>query len=80
MVSLGKDYFEFIFTSLDGLSAVRSIGFWNLSPGFYLGLLLGLLILIHILCNQLMLKHRFVITDLRVNIDGPKFRLKLREL
>ncbi|KAK2360275.1 hypothetical protein QL285_085560 [Trifolium repens] len=33
MVSLGKGYFEFNFSSLDDLSAVRSIGFWNLSPG-----------------------------------------------
>ncbi|GAU37091.1 hypothetical protein TSUD_395130, partial [Trifolium subterraneum] len=33
MVSLGKGYIEFIFSSLDDLSAVRSIGFWNLSPG-----------------------------------------------
>ncbi|CAJ2679212.1 unnamed protein product [Trifolium pratense] len=33
MVSLGKDYFEFIFSSLDDLSAVRSIDFWNLTPG-----------------------------------------------
>ncbi|KAK2442246.1 hypothetical protein QL285_013459 [Trifolium repens] len=34
MVSLGKGYFEFIFSSLDDLSAIRSIGSWNLSPGF----------------------------------------------
>ncbi|XP_045802224.1 uncharacterized protein LOC123895782 [Trifolium pratense] len=33
MVSLGKGYFEFIFSSLDDLSVVRSIGFWNLSSG-----------------------------------------------
>ncbi|GAU50241.1 hypothetical protein TSUD_194760 [Trifolium subterraneum] len=29
----GKGYFEFIFSSLDDLSAVRSIGFWNFSLG-----------------------------------------------
>ncbi|GAU30141.1 hypothetical protein TSUD_360340 [Trifolium subterraneum] len=34
MVSLGKDYFEFIFSSLDDLCAIISIGSWNLSPGF----------------------------------------------
>jgi hypothetical protein len=33
MVSLGKGYFEFVFSSLDDLSVVRSIGAWNLSPG-----------------------------------------------
>jgi hypothetical protein len=33
IVSLGKGYYEFIFSSLDDLSAVRSLGFWNLSPG-----------------------------------------------
>jgi hypothetical protein len=32
MVSLGKGFFEFIFSSLYDLSAVRSLGFWNLSP------------------------------------------------
>lgn len=34
MVLLGKSYFEFIFSSLDDLSAVRSTGVWNLSSGF----------------------------------------------
>jgi hypothetical protein len=34
MAPLGKGYFEFVFSSLDDLSAVRSIGSWNLSPGF----------------------------------------------
>jgi len=34
MALLGKGYFEFVFSSLDDLSAVRSIGAWNLSPGF----------------------------------------------
>jgi len=34
MVSLGKGYFEFVFSSFDDLSAVRSIGAWNLSSGF----------------------------------------------
>jgi hypothetical protein len=34
MVSLGKGYFELIFSFLDDLSAIRSIGSWNLSPGF----------------------------------------------
>jgi len=31
LVSLGKGYIEFIFSSLDDLSAVRSIGSWNLA-------------------------------------------------
>jgi hypothetical protein len=34
MVSLWKGYFEFIFSSLDDLSAIRSIGSWNISSGF----------------------------------------------
>ncbi|PNX78340.1 hypothetical protein L195_g034318 [Trifolium pratense] len=33
MVSLGNGYFEFIFSSINDLSAIRSIGSWNLSPG-----------------------------------------------
>lgn len=33
MASLGKGYYEFEFSSLDDLSAVRSVGSWNLSPG-----------------------------------------------
>lgn len=34
MVPLGNGSFEFVFTSLNDLCAVRSIGSWNLSPGF----------------------------------------------
>jgi len=34
MAPLGKGYFEFVFSSLDDLSAVRSIGSWNLSLDF----------------------------------------------
>jgi len=33
MVSPGKGYFEFIFSSLDDLRAARSIWSWNLAPG-----------------------------------------------
>jgi len=33
MASLGKSYFEFVFSSLDDLSVVRSVGSWNLSSG-----------------------------------------------
>jgi len=34
MSSLGKGYFEFIFTSLEDVKRVRSLPSWNLNPGF----------------------------------------------
>lgn len=34
MVPLGNGYFEFVFTPLNDLCVVRSIGSWNLSSGF----------------------------------------------
>lgn len=33
MVSLGKCFYEFSFSSLDDLRSVQSIGIWNLKPG-----------------------------------------------
>ncbi|MCI37996.1 F-box family protein, partial [Trifolium medium] len=33
IMSLGKGFFEFTFTSLEDLRRVRSVGSWNLAPG-----------------------------------------------
>jgi hypothetical protein len=33
VISLGKGFYEFVFTSLEDMRRVRSIGTWNLSPG-----------------------------------------------
>jgi len=34
VTSLGKGYYEFVFSSLEDAQSVRSIGSWNLNPGF----------------------------------------------
>ncbi|KAI5418673.1 hypothetical protein KIW84_043050 [Lathyrus oleraceus] len=34
ITSLGKGYFEFLFSTLEDVRRVRSITSWNLSPGF----------------------------------------------
>jgi len=34
VISLGKEFYEFLFTSLKDLRCVLAVGSWNLSPGF----------------------------------------------
>jgi hypothetical protein len=34
LTSLGKGFYEFCFSSLEDVQIVRSIGSWNLNPGF----------------------------------------------
>lgn len=36
IISLGKGCYEFVFSSVEDLRSVRSVGSWNLSPGIYL--------------------------------------------
>jgi hypothetical protein len=33
LISLGKGFYEFVFSSLEDMRSVRSVGAWNLSPG-----------------------------------------------
>jgi len=34
VTSIGRGYYEFSFSTLEDLQSVRSIGSWNLNPGF----------------------------------------------